>query len=200
MNYTKLSIVAIAAAASIAVGCGGPTVETNVNVNTSNATVVNAVNANGANTTSGLGEATPTPVATTNNAPTLSPVYKAYCAAVVDKNEAAIRNSYSKDTLAFFEKEMKADGIKTLSEYLSGDGVTKESCQVTNEKIDGNSAVARIQSAGYPRGIDIIFLKEGGEWKLTNRSPEVNMSTKAAVPPTSAAPAANKSAANTAKK
>ena len=46
---------------------------------------------------------TPTPEATTNNAPTLTPIYKAYCAAWVKKDEEALRKIYSSDTIADFE-------------------------------------------------------------------------------------------------
>lgn len=134
---------------------------------------VNTANTNSANTNTAkanidpLAVTTPTPEAVTNNAPTLMPVYKAYCAAMVKKDEAAVRKLYSADTIKFFESEMKADGIKTLTEYLSTDQVSNEMCEVTNERITGDRAIGNIKSKGYPNGMDVVFVKEGGEWKLT---------------------------------
>lgn len=148
--------------------CGGT--QTPLNSPGGNAADANMVNANTANP---LGVTTPTPAQTLNNAPTLTPVYKAYCAAMVRKDEAALRKIYSKDTIAYFEAEMKADGVKSLLEFLSDDQVSNELCEVRNEQIDGDSAVAEIRTKGYPNGIRVVFVKEDGAWKLTNRSPEV---------------------------
>jgi hypothetical protein len=151
--------------------CGGQESPTNSsNTNATNANTAVAVNSNNP-----LAVTTPTPEQTTNNAPTLTPVYKAYCAAMVKKDEGALRKIYSSDTIAYFEKEMKADGVKSLIEYLSDDQVTNELCEVRNEQINGDSAVAEIRSKGYPNGIKVVFVKEGGQWKLTNRSPAVPM-------------------------
>lgn len=143
-----------------------------------NSAMSNAANTENANTARAnannpLGVVTPTPAQTTNNAPTLTPVYKAYCAAMVRKDEPALRKIYSQDTVRYFESEMKADGVKSLLEFLSDDQVTNELCEVRNEQISGDSAVAEIRSQGYPNGIRVVFVKEDGEWKLTNRSPEV---------------------------
>jgi len=115
---------------------------------------------------------TPTPETTTNNAPTLTPVYKAYCAAWVKKDEAALRKIYSSDTIADFEKKMKDEGIKTLADFLSDDKASNELCEARNEKISGDTATAEVRTLGYPNGIVVVFIKENGEWKLTNRRPE----------------------------
>lgn len=149
--------------------CGGSGSQVNSsNANSTNSNVVAVANSNNP-----LAVSTPTPEQTTNNAPTLTPVYKAYCAAMVKKDEAALRKIYSSDTIAYFEKEMKADGVKSLTEYLSDDQVTNDLCEVRNEQINGDSAVAEIRSKGYPNGIKVVFVKENGQWKLTNRSPAV---------------------------
>lgn len=182
MKFKTLFLSVICVSAILFVGCGGgPT-----NVNSSNA---NAGNTNIAksNTNNPLAVTTPTPEQTTNNAPTLTPVYKAYCAAMVKKDEAAIRKMYSQDTLKNFEQQMKDAGVKTLVKFLEDDGVTNELCEVSNEQIQGDTAVARIRTTGYPNGIPVIFVKENGKWKLTNRDP--NIDAKKAAP----------SASNTAK-
>ena len=171
MQFKTLVLTSISAAAMFAAGCGstadGPANTANSNASNANAVVTNSNNP--------LAATTPTPETTSNAAPTLTPVYKAYCAAVVKKDEAALRKVYSTDTIKFFEEEMKADGVKSLMEYLADDQVTNELCEARNETITGDTAVAEIRSAGYPNGIKVVFVKEGGEWKLTNRSPEVPM-------------------------
>ena len=171
MNFKITLIISVVFVSAFLTACGssGPANSAN-----SNAVVVNTAN----NNANAVAVSTPTPEAVTNNAPTLTPVYKAYCAAMVKKDEAAVRRSYSSDTIEYFESEMKADGIKTLTEFLSDDKVTNEMCEVSNERITGDQAVARIKIDGYPNGIEVLFVKEGGDWKLTNRSPTIPTSSK----------------------
>ena len=60
--------------------------------------------------------------------------------------------------------------------------------------ITGDKAVAEIRADPYPNGIKIEFVKEGGEWKITNRSPSVGEKPKdnnPAGPSTDPKPAAN---------
>lgn len=163
---TYLLITAILAAFLLA-ACGDSTTTTN-----SNSTATNRlVNGNVVNNNS-LTPTTPTPEATTNNAPTLTPVYKAYCAAWVKKDEAALRKVYSSDTIADFERQMKEDDIRSLADFLSDDKASNELCEARNEKITGDTATAEVRTLGYPNGITVVFVKENGEWKLTNRRPE----------------------------
>ena len=158
VKITLVASVIFVSAFLTACGTSGPANSVN-----SDAVVVNTAN----NNANAVAVSTPTPQAVTNNAPTLTPVYKAYCAAMVKKDEAAVRRLYSADTIKFFEEEMKADGIKTLTEYLSTDQVSNELCEVANERITGDRAIGNIKSKGYPNGMDVVFVKEGGEWKLT---------------------------------
>ncbi|MEJ7847878.1 MAG: nuclear transport factor 2 family protein [Pyrinomonadaceae bacterium] len=160
MKYKVTLITSLIFISAFLTSCGSGEPANSAN---SNAVIVNTTNTN----TNAVAVSTPTPDAVTNNAPTLTPVYKAYCAAMVKKDEAAVRKLYSADTIAFFESEMKADGIKTLTEYLSTDQVSNELCEVTNERITGERAIGKIKSKGYPNGMDVVFVKEGGEWKLT---------------------------------
>ena len=84
---------------------------------------------------------------------------------------------------------MKAEKIKTLIKFLEDDAVTGKICEVRNEVITGDKAIAEIRADAYPNGIKIEFVKEDGEWKMTNKSPALD-----AVKPNAAnaAPAANK--------
>lgn len=115
------------------------------------------------------------PEATTNNAPTLTPIFKKYCEAWVKNDEAALRKVYSSDTIKDFETQMKADKEKSLIKSLEAtDKVSGTPCEVTNEEITGDNAVAKIFSNKYPNGIKVVFVKEKGEWKLTNKSPALD--------------------------
>jgi hypothetical protein len=153
------------ATAALGLACGGPAATNN----SSNAVNVNTSNANADNP---LAVKTPTPEQTTNNAPTLTPVFKAFCEAVNKKDEAALRKIYSADALKSIEQQMKTNNIKTLNEYLEDDKY-KTTCEVRNEQINGDQAVAEIRGDTYPNGIKIVFVKENGEWKLTTRSPAI---------------------------
>ncbi|MFM9903392.1 MAG: nuclear transport factor 2 family protein [Pyrinomonadaceae bacterium] len=161
---TLLSSVFIAA-------CGG-TATVNSNNGNTNTAVVNSNNP--------LAVKTPTPETTTNNAPTLTPVFKAYCAAMIKKDEAALRKIYSSDTIKDFEQQMKEDKIKSLTKFLEDDAVSDKLCEVRNEVVTGDSAVAEIRADSYPNGIKIVFVKENGEWKMTNRSPALDLKQTAA--------------------
>ncbi len=153
----------IAAMASMIASCGGGAPGNAGNTGNGNAA------ANTANDP--LATTKPAKEPTTNNAPTLTPVFKAYCAAWVKNDEAGLRKVYSSDTLKVFENDMKADKIKSLIKFLEDDKISGTPCEVTNEQITGDSAVGNIISNKYPNGIKIIFVKENGEWKMTNRSP-----------------------------
>lgn len=118
-----------------------------------------------------LAVATPTPSQITNNAPTIAPIYKAYCAAVVNKDEAAIRKYYTADTLKYFEGVMKEDGLKSFVKLLEEDQISNEVCEASNERISGDKAVATIKTRAYPTGYDVLFVKENGEWKMSNLDP-----------------------------
>src|SRR6188472_2768704 len=181
MNLRIALIITIFSAMIVAIACGDA--GTNSNTNGANANA-NSSNTAKTNTNNPIQATTPTPEQTLNNAPTLSPVFKAYCEAMEKKNEAGIRKAYSKDTLAIFAEDMKAEGSKSLVEYLSTDQVTTALCDIRNESITGDTAVAEVKTAGMPNGAKIVFVKEGGEWKLTNRSPSIDAVKQTATKPT----------------
>ena len=138
-------------------GCGGPAANTNVN----NVKV---------DTNNPINEITK-PETVTNNGPTLTPVFKAYCDAWVKNDEAALRKVYSSATMKEFEEQMKEEKAKSLTKFLELEKVSGTPCTVTNETVTGDKAVATITTNKYPRGIQIEFVRENGEWKLTNRAP-----------------------------
>jgi hypothetical protein len=150
--------------ASLGAACGGPA--------TNNA-VTNSGNAANTGNSKTLAVQTPTPAAVTNNAPTLTPVFKAFCEAVNKKDEAAIRKIYAAETMKDIEKQMKEGGYKSLSAYLEDDKYNKI-CEVQNEEISGDTAWAVIKGDSYPNGIRVQFVKENGEWKLTTKSDAIS--------------------------
>ena len=161
-------------AALLISACGGPAETPTANSNTNAATKTNTNTPPG---NSPVAATTPTPEEVRNNAPTLTPVFKAYCVAMEKKDEKALRTIYSSDTIRFAESEAKKDGI-TLLEYFSVGPVDTKLCEVSNEEITGDTAVAIIRTASMPNGIKIIFVKEGGEWKLTTRNPSIEAMTQ----------------------
>jgi hypothetical protein len=124
------------------------------------------------NSGSNLTPTTPTPESTTNDAPTVKPVVTAYCDAWTKKDEAALRKVYSQGTLKSFEADMKADNEKSLIKHLDADVVSNKLCEVRNEKIEGDVAIAELKTEGAPNGFKVKFVKENGEWKLTNEFPD----------------------------
>lgn len=168
--------------ASIAIlmaACGGTPAANNGNTNAaSNNNNTNAVATNKS-----------APEATTNNAPTLTPVFKAYCDAWVKSDEAALRKVYSADTIKYFEGQMKTEKEKSLLKFLEDDKVSGTPCEVTNEEITGDNATANIKSNKYPNGIKIVFVKENGEWKMTNKSPAIDAIKLSVDSPNTAKPA-----------
>lgn len=146
-------------------GCPSNQPTPNANQNT-NQPANKAGNENSALTTT----KTPTE-ATTNDAPTLKPVFTAYCDAMTKKDEAALRKVYSQGTLKSLEADAKADK-KSLAEYLSADRVSNKLCEIRNEKIEGDVGIAEVKTEGAPNGFKIKFVKENGEWKLTNEFPD----------------------------
>jgi len=172
MIRSQITLAAILFSVMMA-ACGGPTPN-------SNTTVANApANAPKANSNSPL-ETTKAPKEqTVNDAPTLAPVFKAYCAAIKAKDETAIRKVYSQSTLKLFADQMKAEKIPTLLKFLENDKVDKI-CEIRNEQITGDRGTAEIKADWCPNGMKAVFVKENGEWKLTNESPDVNLKKPAA--------------------
>ncbi len=167
MKFNTTILITTLIISTLAFACGDAGTNTNA-TNTGNS------NTTKANANSPVAVTTPAPEQTTNNAPTLTPMFKAYCLAMEKKDEAGIRRTFSKATLEDIAEDMKAEGSKTLVEYMSVDQVTTALCEIRNETITGDQAVAEIKTAAIPNGEKFIFVKEGGEWKLTMRSPALD--------------------------
>src|SRR5262249_33766345 len=124
----------------ILASCGGPSPANNTG---------NANNANGnlANT----GASTKPPEAPTlNNAPTLGPVVQQYYQALEKKDDAAVRETLTKEFIAQLEEEMKADKEKNLAAFMARDEYRPgQTLEVRNEKIEGDKGQAEIRGGAY---------------------------------------------------
>ncbi len=66
-----------------------------------------------------------------------------------------------------------AEEKKSLVEFITEiEPVPAKPFEVRNEVVQGDTAIAQIISPQYPNGVKIKFVKENGEWKMTNESPE----------------------------
>jgi hypothetical protein len=90
---------------------------------------------------------------------------------------------------------MKAEGIKSLAKFLENDKLGAK-CEIRNEEIKGDTAVAEIRGDSYPNGLKAVFVKENGEWKLTNKSPALDNMKPSTSTGTSANPPANAPVSN----
>lgn len=154
-------------------GCDGAA--SNASINASNAAASAANSSGGAqasadnpfNTTKRAEEAT------TNKAATVAPVVAAYYEALKKKDDAALRRIYSRETLQSLEKDMKDEGAKSLAAFITElEPVPDQPFEVRNEQVQGDTAIAEMRGGAYPNGIKIKFVRENGEWKMTNESPE----------------------------
>lgn len=115
---------------------------------------------------------------TLNQAETVGPVLKAFCDAMTKKDDSALRALYSASSLKDLDSKARAAGVKTVVEYLGDEQISNKLCEVRNEKINGDSAIAELRTEGAPNGFKVKLVKEGGAWKLTNETPELEAVTK----------------------
>ena len=172
MTFNKTLILTTVLLTILLAGCS-QTEEPKTAAN-ANKITVNAANSAAAETNVPAFNTTKQPEApTTNNAPTLTPVVMAFYEALKKKDEAALRKVYSQKTLKTMEADMKTDEINSFYEFITfSEQVPDRPFEVRNEQIQGDTAVAEIRGGSYPNGIRRIFVKENGEWKMTNDSPE----------------------------
>lgn len=158
------------------IGCGGnsETVNTNATTNTAVKNTANApVNSNNPLETTKITNDT----ATTNSASTVAPVMTAYYEALKNKDDAALRKVLSQTALKSYEKDMKEEGETSLSKFITDlEPVSDKPFEVRNETANGDEIIAEVRGGSYPNGIKMKFVKENGEWKKTNESPEIKMS------------------------
>lgn len=182
MTFNKLLILFAAFTLFLTAcsGGGNPAPNANSAANANTTAPVNSTNSAPVSN-SAVATSTATPSSTTNDAPTVKPVVLAYYEALKTKNDEALRKVYSKQTLASLEADAKEEGKKSLVEFITElEPVPAQPYEVKNETIQGDVAVAEMFSPQYKNGIKIKFVKENGEWKLTNEIPDFEAVKKAA--------------------
>lgn len=108
-----------------------------------------------------------------NEAPTLAPLIRQYYEAMKSRDEKALRKTLSSDTIKSFEEDMRSENKKSLVDFiLELETLPEKPYEVRNEKIEGDRAVAEIKGGSYHVWTKFYFVKEAGEWKITNKSPE----------------------------
>jgi hypothetical protein len=151
-------------------GCRAPETATNATNTGANAANSGSAKANADNPFNTTKKAEET---TTNRAETVAPVVAAYYEALKKKDDAALRKIYSRETLQSLEADMKEEKAKSLVAFITElEPVPDQPFEVRNEQVQGDTAIAELRGGAYPNGIKIKFVKENGEWKLTNESPE----------------------------
>jgi len=118
---------------------------------------------------------------TANQADTVAPTIKAYCDAMTRKSDGALRAVYSSSSLKELDAKIKSGGYKGLADYFEAEQVSNRLCEVRNEVITGDIAIAELKTEGAPNGFKVKLIREGGAWKLTTESPELDAVTKSAL-------------------
>ena len=149
-------------------GCDGGAANTATNTSAPNAAPANA-SAHEPLSTTKKPEA-----ATTNNAPTLGPVVATYYEALKKKDDAELRSVLTQDFIKTLETDMKAEKKTRLATYLAEtESIPEQPVEVRNEQINGNKGVAEIRGGVYKTWTPFSFANEGGKWKLTGGSSDL---------------------------
>jgi len=155
-------------------GCSGGTDNTANNSTNRSNTNTNAQNSNG-----DLGTSKKPEAPTTNDAPTLKPIVVAYYAALKKKDDAALKAVLSADLVKSIEEDMKSEKKTKFAEFVAEtEKVPDGGIEVRNEKITGDKGQAEVKGGTYLNWTAIAFVREGGAWKMSNESPDIESVTK----------------------
>ncbi len=128
--------------------------------NSNSSTNTSAPNKNGAANTSGTTKS--------STAPAMSPIaaYKAFQEANRRKDYEAVKRSFSKASLEMITEEAKKQN-KTLDEYVKQQtDRAKSDEEVTNEKINGDTATVDLKDKEGTSSITLPMVVEDGAWKI----------------------------------
>ena len=172
MNLKAISIITILAIFMI--GCGGSATQGN----TSNTAAANTNTAAPA-TNSGITTTKKTEAATTNDAPTIAPVVRAYYEALKKKDDAGVKAVMSQEFLKSVQADMKEEKRTDLAGFMGEyEKMPEKTIEVRNEVINGDKAVAEIKGGTYVNWTPFAFIKENGAWKFTGGSPDIQSVTQ----------------------
>lgn len=176
MRFQILFFIAILSFLFIFTGCENPPAANNSVGNKPGNTNAAVVNSNSPLSTTKAPE-----TATTNAAPTLTPVVQNYYDALKKKDDAGLRKILSQATLKSAEADMKTERKISLSAFITETEIVPDKpIEVRNEKIEGDTGIAEIKGGSYAVWTPVKFVRENGEWKMTNESPDVESVKKSA--------------------
>jgi len=113
---------------------------------------------------------TPRPNKEIKEAETLKPIVNAYCAAINNGDDQALRKIFTQAAWKSLAADARSEGKNSVAKYLVESEPIGNECRVINERIVGNTAEAVVITESYPNGVPLKFVKEGGGWKWTNQS------------------------------
>jgi hypothetical protein len=162
---SKITLALIFCFSIMLAACGGTETQTNkTNTNTAN------VNSEPANTNTGLETTKKVETGPTNDAPTLGPAVNAYYDALRRKDAAGVKKLMGQEFLTTTEKQMKEEGKTDIVAFLTEfDKVPEQKMEARNEQINGNEGSVEVKGGSYVGWSKLIFVNEGGVWKITNR-------------------------------
>lgn len=164
MRYQFLFLLCVLSLAVLSGACGESTKTTNVNIKTNAAN--SSINANANNP---LGTTKTPEAATTNNAPTITPIVEGYYAALQKKDEAGVKKYLSPSAIKYNEAAMKEEKKYSMLAYLEdAESPVAAKREVRNEKIEGDTATAEIKGGSLAVWTPVKFVKENGEWKFAS--------------------------------
>ena len=164
MRFKIILVISIVTIGVAMAGCGSEPTANVTNSNLANANT--APPSNAANLETNKKPEAPT----TNDAPTLAPVVHAYYDALKRKDSAGVRAVMEREFLQSTEADMKAEKKTDIIAFLTEfDKLPENKMEVRNERITGSTGVAEVKGGSYAGWRPIVFVNEGGKWKISNR-------------------------------
>lgn len=171
MCRRSLVLIVLVVAAIVFSACGSsPLPNANVAATKPNANVANAP---APNVDSPVATNKKVELPTSNNAPTIGPVVQAYYAALLKKDDAALQNILSAAYLKKVMADAKAEKKPSIAAYLAELDLPDKPVEARNEIINGEKAVVEIKGGAYLNWTPFIYINEGGKWKFTGASPDI---------------------------
>jgi len=165
--YLSLIVIALI---SLLMACGG----TPLSNNGSN---ISNTSTNNSSIPTNLTPTKKPETATVNDAPTLGPVVQQYYNALKTKDDAALRETLTKDFVSRIEQDMKEEKVKGgIAEFVAKEDQYRpeQAIEVRNEKFEGDKGVAELRGGAYKNWTSFAFAKENGKWKFTGGSPDLD--------------------------
>jgi hypothetical protein len=169
MKYYITLLTTVIAAGLAACGGEAPVNSTNATTAPSN---TNATTSSNANSLEGVRRPD---APTTNDAPTLGPVVKAFYDALKRRDDAAVRASLTREQLKSIDADLKERNRTDIAAFLAEiETLSDEPLEVRNEQIQGERGVAEAKGGGvFGNWSPLGFRLEDGKWKLSGDNPDI---------------------------